>query len=59
MDLAASWAGDLGVQFRHLFFVVLGHPFQESFKRRRAVLAEVVSVLVGHSCSLRLDAKPG
>ena len=24
-----------------------------------AVLAEVVSVLVGHNCSLRVDAKPG
>ena len=51
MDLTASWAGDLGV-FRHLFFVVVGHPFQESCKRRTAVLAKVVSVLIGHSCSL-------
>ena len=59
MDLTASWAGDLGVQFRHLFFVVVGHPFQESCKRRTAVLAKVVSVLVGHSRSLRVDAKPG
>jgi hypothetical protein len=42
MDLTASWAGDLGVQSRHLFFVVVGHPFQESCKRRTAVLAEVV-----------------
>jgi len=57
MDLTASWTGDLGVQF-HLFFVVVGHPFQEGCKRRTAVLAEVVSVLVGHSSSLRVDAKP-
>ena len=34
-----------------------GHPFQECCKRWTAVLAEVGSVLVGHSCSLR-DAKP-
>jgi hypothetical protein len=52
MDLTACWAGDLSVQF-HLFLVVAGHPFQESCKRRTAVLAEVGSVLVGHSCSLR------
>src|SRR6185369_1983685 len=51
MDLTASWAGDLGV-FRYLFFVFVGHLFQESSKRRTAVLAKVVSVLIGHSCSL-------
>jgi len=56
MDCTAYWAGDLGVQF-HLFLVVAGHPFQESCKRWTAVLAEVGSVLVGHSCSPR-DAKP-
>jgi hypothetical protein len=55
MDLAASWAGDLGVPFRYLFFVVFGHPFQESCKRRTAVLAEFVSVLLGHFCSLSVD----
>jgi len=58
MDLTASWAGEPGV-FRHLLLVVVGHPFQESFKRRTAVLAKVVSVLVGHNSSLRVDAKPG
>ena len=58
MDLTASWTGDLGVQF-HLFFVLVGHPFQEGCQRGTAVLAEVVSVLVGHSCSLRVDGKPG
>jgi hypothetical protein len=51
MDLSASWAGDLGV-FRHLFFVFVGHLFEESGKRRTAVLAMVVDVLVGHSGSL-------
>jgi len=58
MNLTASWTGDLGVQF-HLFFVLVGHPFQEGCQRGTAVLAEVVSVLVGHSCSLRVDGKPG
>jgi hypothetical protein len=57
MDLAASWTGDLGVQF-YLFFVLVGHLFQEVCQRGTAVLAEVVSVLVGHSCSLRVDAQP-
>ena len=57
MDCTAYWAGDLGVQF-HLFLVVAGHPFQESCKRRTTLLAEVGSVLVGHSYSLRADAKP-
>jgi hypothetical protein len=57
MDLTASRAGELGV-FRNLFFVFVGHLFQESGKRRTAVLAKVVSVLVGHSCSLRVDANP-
>ena len=51
MDLTASWAGKLGV-FRHLFFIFVSHLFQESCERRTAVLAKVVSVLVGHSSSL-------
>ena len=58
MDLTASWTSDLGVQF-HLFFVLFGHPFQEGCKHRTAVLAEIVSVAVGHDCSLRVDAKLG
>ena len=58
MDLTASWTGDLGVQF-HLFFVLVGHLFQEGCQRGTAVLAEVVSLIVGHSCFLRVDAKPG
>jgi hypothetical protein len=37
-DLTASWAGELGV-FRHPFLVFVGHLFQESGKRRTAVLA--------------------
>jgi len=57
MDCTACWAGDLGVQF-HLFLVVAGHPFQECCKRWTAVLAEVGSILVGYSYSLRVDAKP-
>ena len=57
MDLTAYWAGDLGVQF-HLFLVVAGHPFQECCKRWTAVLAEVGSIFVGYSYSLRVDAKP-
>jgi len=57
MDCTAYWAGDLGVQF-HLFLVVAGHPFQECCKRWTAVLAEVGSILVGYSYSLRVDAKP-
>ena len=47
MNLAASRAGDLGVHF-HLFFVVVRHPLQEGCKRRTAILAKVVSVLVAH-----------
>jgi hypothetical protein len=38
---------------------VVGHPLQEGCKRRTAAFAEVVRVLVGHGCSLRVDAKPG
>src|SRR5271156_4245764 len=58
MDFTAGWTGDIGVQF-HQLFVVVAHPFQEGCKRGTAVVAEVVSVLVGHGCSLRVDAKPG
>jgi hypothetical protein len=31
---------------------LFGHPFEEGCKRRTAVLAEVVSVVVGHGCSV-------
>lgn len=47
MHLAASRAGDLGVQF-HLFLVVFGHPLQEGCKRRTAILAKIVNLLVAH-----------
>lgn len=58
MDLTASRAGELGV-FRHLFFVFGSHLLQESFKRRIAVLAEAVSVLVGHIVLSRVNTEPG
>ena len=51
MDLTANWTSRIGVQV-HLLFVVFGHLFQEGLERWTAVLAEVVFVLVGHSCSL-------
>jgi len=61
MHLTASWTGDLGVQFQLflLFFVVLGHFFQEGGKRWTAVLTEVVNILVGHSCPLIVSAESG
>jgi hypothetical protein len=47
MDLAASWASKLRVLLQ-LFFVLVGHLFQESCKRWSTVLAEIARVLVAH-----------